>query len=387
VGSDSSSYTTPIMTLTDSGASFTVVVSNGSSTTATSNPAALTVTPVAVTITTQPAAQAVALGATASFSVVAGGSAPLTYQWYRYGVAISGATASSYTTPATIASDSGAEFTVAVSNPANMPVTSSLAILLVKHTLALMAGELGGIGHTDATGANASFYSPAAVATDPAGNTYVVDQVNELVRKITPAGVVTTLAGTPGVVGSADGTGPTAAFNFDPTFPSGAAVCPDGNLYISDSDNNTIRRISLPGGVVVTPAGIAGVTGSADGMGTAASFWTPSGLACDSSGNLYIADANNDTIRLMVTATRQVGTLAGTAGVPGANDGTGAAAQFNRPTGVATDPAGANIYVADYINSTIRQVTAGGVVTTLAGNPGVFSSADGTGAAALFNGP
>jgi DNA-binding beta-propeller fold protein YncE len=387
VGADSASYTTPIVTLIDSGEIYTVIVSNASTTTATSNPAVLTVSAIAPSITTQPVSQAVTLGGTATFSVVAGGSAPLTFQWYKYGVAISGATASSYTTPATVAADSGAAFTVTVNNPAGMPVTSTPATLLVKHTLALLAGGLGGIGHTDATGANATFYSPQAVATDPAGNTYVVDEINEIIREITPAGVVTTLAGTPGVVGSADGTGPMASFNFSNTFPGGAAVCPDGNLYISDTNNRTIRRISLPGGVVVTPAGTALVTGSADGFGPAVQFRQPSGLACDSNGNLYIADTDNDTIRVMVTAARTVTTLAGNPTVAGSTDGTGNAALFNRPTGVAVDTAGANVYVADYLNSTIRRVTSGGVVTTLAGNPGVFGAANGTGGAANFNAP
>jgi DNA-binding beta-propeller fold protein YncE len=388
VGADSASYTTPIVTLTDSGEIYSVVITNPSTTTATSAPALLTVRPIAASISTQPMSQAVTLGGTATFTVVAGGSAPLTYQWYKYGVAISGATAASYTTPATVASDSGSEFTVTVSNPANMPVTSVPAALLVKHTLALIAGELGGVGHTDATGPNASFYTPEAVATDPAGNIYVVDEVNEIIRKITPAGVVTTLAGTPGVIGSADGTGPTASFNFNTTFfPGGAVVCPDGNLYVSDTDNSTIRRISLPGGVVVTPAGTALVSGSVDGVGVAAQFRQPSGLACDSNGNLYIADTDNDTIRVMVTATRSVTTLAGNPTVVGSTDGTGGAALFNRPTGVAVDAAGANVYVADYLNSTIRQVTSAGVVTTLAGNPGVFAAADGTGGAARFSGP
>jgi len=246
--------------------------------------------------------------------------------------------------------------------------------------LSLLAGSAGGSGNTDGTGAAASFTSPYSVATDSSGNVYVADTNNHTIRKITPAGVVTTVAGSAGVRGSADGTGAAASFNT----PSSVATDSSGNVYVADTFNHTIRKIT-PAGVVTTLAGSAGVFGSADGTGAAASFNFPRGVATDSSGNVYVADTFNSTIR-KITPAGVVTTLAGSAGVGGSADGTGAAARFNLPRGVATDSSG-NVYVADSSNSTIRKITPAGVVTTLAGSAGVFGSADGTGAAASFTSP
>ena len=246
--------------------------------------------------------------------------------------------------------------------------------------LALFAGNPFGAGAADGTGAAASFWEPTSVATDSAGNAYVADFSNDTIRKVTPSGVVTTLAGMPGVMGSADGTG--AAARFDG--PVGVAVDGAGNVYVADSANNTIRKITADG-VVTTLAGTPGVTGSADGTGAAASFNMPQGVATDGAGNVYVADLSNNTIR-KITAAGVVTTLAGTAGVTGAANGTGAAATFDGPNSVATDSTG-NVYVADFSNDTIRKVTPSGVVTTLAGTPQDSGSADGTGAAARFNQP
>ena len=136
---------------------------------------------------------------------------------------------------------------------------------------------------------------------------------------------------------------------------------------------------------VSTLAGTAGVSGSVDDTGAAAKFNYPHGVAVDAAGNVYVADMNNHTIR-KITAAGGVSTLAGTAGTFGNADGTGAAAKFNYPHGVAVDAAG-NVYVADAGNHTIRKITAAGGVTTLAGTAGAAGSADGTGAAAKFNYP
>ena len=157
-----------------------------------------------------------------------------------------------------------------------------------------------------------------------------------------------------------------------------------GNVYVADSANNTIRKVT-PAGVVTTLAGLAGSCGSADGTGSAARFYCPAGVAVDSAGNVYVADMHNNTIR-KVTPAGVVTTLAGLAGSPGSADGTGSAARFNDPYGVAVDSAG-NVYVADTGNNTIRKVTPGGVVTTLAGLAGSAGSADGTGSAARFDYP
>ena len=177
---------------------------------------------------------------------------------------------------------------------------------------------------------------------------------------MTPAGVVTTLAGLAGSQGSADGTGSAARF----AWPIGVAVDSTGNVYVADNGNDTIRKVT-PAGVVTTLAGLAGSSGSADGTGSAARFYGPSGVAVDSAGNVYVADTGNYTIR-KVTPAGVVTTLAGLAGTEGSADGTGSAARFSYPSGVAVDSAG-NVYVADTGNNTIRKVTPAGVVTTLAG--------------------
>src|ERR1043166_6807989 len=179
----------------------------------------------------------------------------------------------------------------------------------------------------------------------------------------------TTLAGAASSSGSADGTGSAARFNS----PGGVATDSSGNVYVADSVNSTIRKIT-PGGVVTTLAGLAGSGGSADGTGSAARFYYPSGVATDSSGNVYVTDRFNCTIR-KITAAGVVTTLAGLAGSSGSADGTGSAARFYYPEGVATDSSG-TVYVADTSNQTIRKITPAGVVTTLAGLAGSSESAD-----------
>jgi streptogramin lyase len=243
-----------------------------------------------------------------------------------------------------------------------------------------LAGLAGLHGSADGTGSAAQFDWPSGVAVDSAGKVYVGDRGNHTIRKVTPDGVVTTPAGQPGRWGSADGTGSGAQFDW----PSGVAVDSAGNLYVADSGNCTIRKVT-PGGVVTTVAGLADIWGSTDGTGSAARFDGPWGVAVDSAGNVYVADTYNDTIR-KVTPGGVVTTLAGLAESSGTNDGTGSTAQFNYPSGVAVDSAG-NLYVADTDNSTIRKVTPDGVVTTLAGQAGTWGSNDGTGSAARFNGP
>ncbi|HEY6454246.1 MAG TPA: SMP-30/gluconolactonase/LRE family protein [Steroidobacteraceae bacterium] len=385
VGANSASYVIQTIGAADSGATFTVMVSNNAGT-VTSAPATLTVTSapaIPPAIVTQPIWQAVPIGSTATFSVVASGTAPLTYQWYENGVVINGGTASTYTTAATLAADSGSGFTVQVGNTTGVTVTSNSATLTITHTLALLAGKLGGVGSADGTGSSASFSNPTAVATDAAGNVYIADTNNQVIRMITPTGVVSTIAGVVGMTGDGDGPGASATFNS----PNGIAVDAAGqHIYVADTNNDTIRRITMPGAVVDTLAGLHGATGSADGPAGAARFLVPEGVAVDANGNVYVADTGNETIR-KITPAGTVSTLAGSPGVVGSDDGLGAAAHFYIPTGVAVDSVTGNVYVIDYLNCTVRMVTSAGVVTTLAGAVGGYGFADGTGSAAVFNGP
>ena len=245
-----------------------------------------------------------------------------------------------------------------------------------------LAGTAGSSGSTNGTGSAARFFFPTGVAVDGSGNVYVAESSNHTIRKVTSAGVVSTLAGSAGSSGSADGAGSAARFNY----PFGVAVDGSGNVYVADSSNHTIRKVSSAG-VVTTLAGTAlsGVSISADGAGSAAGFYSPHGVAVDSNGNVYVGDTANHTIR-KVTPAGVVTTMAGTAGSSGSTDGTGSAARFSSPTGVAVDNTG-NVYVADYGNNTIRKVTSSGVVTTLAGRADYVGSSDGIGISALFRSP
>ena len=245
---------------------------------------------------------------------------------------------------------------------------------------ATLAGYHYVLAGADGTGGNARFFRPDCSVVDSSGNVFVADTGEHTIRKITPGGAVTTIAGTAGIPGFADGTGAAARFRQ----PAGITVDGSDNVYVADTGNDTIRKIT-PAGVVTTIIGTAGVPGSSDGTGAAASFNSPTGIVIDGSGNLFVADTVNCSIR-KITSGGVVTTVAGTVGVPGQLNGTGAVARFSYPSGLAIDGSG-NIYVADTTNFTVRKMTSAGVVTTLAGNPLSRGTADGTGAAALFYQP
>jgi sugar lactone lactonase YvrE len=238
-----------------------------------------------------------------------------------------------------------------------------------------LAGSTSGGGYYDGR-----FSAPRAIATDAAGNVYVADTGNHAIRKIHPNGTVTTLAGLPGAPGGyADGAGTLARFRF----PAGIAIDPtSGAIYVSDKDNHVIRRIL--NGVVTTIAGEPGVAGAADAQGTAAKFAFPRGLVVDANGIIFVADAGNHAIR-RVTPDGIVTTFAGRIRFPGVSDGTGTNATFAEPSDIALDPTTGNFYVADYASSLIRRITPAAVVTTVAGR--VTGDADGTGAGASFRNP
>jgi NHL repeat-containing protein len=211
-----------------------------------------------------------------------------------------------------------------------------------------LAGLAGSPGTNDGMGCAAQFREPFGVTVDSGGNVYVADSYNYTIRKVTPAGMVTTLAGLAGNRGSADETGSAARFGN----PRGVAVDSAGNVYVADSGNDTIRKVTVAG-VVTTLAGLAGSTGTNDGTGNAARFQNPWGIAVDSATNVYVADYRNCTIR-RVTPAGVVTTLGGLAASSGSLDGTGSFARFYDPQGVVVDSAG-NVYVADTGNSTIRK--------------------------------
>ncbi len=239
------------------------------------------------------------------------------------------------------------------------------------------AGSTGAHGTNDGTGSAARFNYPRGVAADNAGNVYVADTLNNTIRKVTPAGVVTTLAGLPG--NSGNNNSPNARF----VYPAGIAVDSSGNVYVGDLFQ--VRKIT-PAGFVTTLAGLAGSPGDTDGTGSDARFRDLlSGVAVDSSGNVYVADTQNHTIR-KITPAGEVTTLAGLALSPGSADGTGSDARFRYPEGVGVDASG-NVFVADTGNNTIRKITPDGVVTTAAGVPGVSGATDGTGSNARFSSP
>jgi sugar lactone lactonase YvrE len=243
-------------------------------------------------------------------------------------------------------------------------------------TATTFAGSISFNGPTNGIGPAASFYLPTGLVVDATGNVYVADAGNNMIRKISPLGLVSTLAGSP-IKGSQDGTGTAAGFQY----PAAVAVDIAGNVYVADQGNNLIRKVTSAG-VVTTLAG-SGEVGHANGVGAAASFYDVIGVAVDASGNVYVSDQGNDLIR-KITPDGTVTTFAGS-GTSGSADGTGTAASFNTPAGITIDASG-NLYVADEFNQKIRKITPAGVVTTVAGT-GATGDANGPVAASTFNYP
>ena len=233
-----------------------------------------------------------------------------------------------------------------------------------------LAGS-GAAAFAEGSGTAASFAGPSGVAIDASGNVIVADTGSNRIRKVTPQGVVTTLAGN-GSAMFADGASSNSSFNG----PCGVAVDASGNVIVADTGSNRIRKVT-PQGVVTTLAG-NGSAMFADGASSA--FNGHFGVAVDASGNVIVADTGSNRIR-KVTPKGVVSTLAGNGSASFAS-GIGSSATFNGPTGVAID-AGGNIIIADSSNNRIRKLTPGGTVSTLAGS-GTAASADG---AAFFSNP
>ena len=251
-------------------------------------------------------------------------------------------------------------------------------------TVTTLSGLAGSAGSADGTGSAARLSGPTALATDGAGSVYVADTGNHTVRRLDPAtGAVTTVAGVAPQPGTADGLAGAARLSG----PAGVVADAAGNAYVADRASYTIRKVVLATGAVTTLAGSAGMRGSTDGTGSAARFLDPYALALDGAGGLYVAEPYGQIVRRVDLATAAVTTLAGLAMAPGSSDGTGSAARFSAPSGIAADGAG-NVYVADRSNSTIRKiVVATAAVTTLAGRPDNGPCRNGVGAAASFADP
>ncbi|MFY7884615.1 MAG: NHL repeat-containing protein, partial [Dolichospermum sp.] len=240
-----------------------------------------------------------------------------------------------------------------------------------------LAGS-GTPAYSDGTGVSASFTGPSGVAVDLSGNVYVADQYNHRIRKITSAGVVTTLAGN-GTAAFGNGTGTAAYFNY----PTGIAVDANGFVYVADQNNHRIRKIS-PAGVVTTFAG-SGSYGYSDGASGVAMFRSPTDVKVDANGYVYVADYGNNTIR-KITPEGVVSTIAGSGTVTGGYaDGNGTSAAFNRPASITLDAVG-NIFVADQVGERIRKITTNGDVTTISGS-GTGGFANGSAANSVFNRP
>lgn len=245
----------------------------------------------------------------------------------------------------------------------------------------LFAGSTGGSGNLDGPRRDARFSGPSGVARAADGTLYVADLSNYVIRAISPAGEVRTIAGRLGESAYADGTGAQARF----VLPAAIAIAPDGALIVSEPTANTLRRVT-PEGVVTTYAGAPGQAGGADGDRRSARFRSPEGLAFDRDGALYVTDRDAHTLR-RIDPDGAVTTFAGADGQPDSVDGPRADARFSGPFGVAVAEDGA-IAVADANNNTIRWIADDGIVSTLAGTPGAGQdTTDGTGAEARFGRP
>ena len=278
---------------------------------------------------------------------------------------------------------------IAVDTSGNVYVSDTYNNCIKRVTPAGVVTVLAGstTGFSDATGTAAKFNNPMGIAIDTSGNIIVADALNRRIRKVTPAGVVTTVAGSTPTPGSTP-----PVFEY----PVSVAIDSNGNIFVSDETNRSILKIT-PEGVVSTIAGGNQSFKYADGQGTNAAFGLPAGIAVDANGNIFVADTGCNCIR-RVTPSGDVTTIAGYASPlnrpiamstdpePGGYvNATGLAAKFSYPRGLAIDASG-NLIVTDFGNNRIRRVTPAGVVTTIAGS-GATGATDGPAMSASFNDP
>lgn len=293
---------------------------------------------------------------------------------------------------------------------AHANISASCKTAVVSTYAGSTARTAGSTNSTQAT--SATFNHPAAVVRDGRGNIFVADNINGKIRKIDASGAVTDFAAVTSPTGlaldsagnvyvtsisatnstttstllkfNASGSSSTLLANLNN--PAGVAVDSNGNVYVADTGNHVILKISS-GGTSVVWAGQSGTSGQLEGSGTAAKFSMPKGLAVDASGNVYVADSFNSAIR-KITSNGTVSTLAGPSDQStGFIDGNGTSARFTYPEAVAVGADG-SVYVADTSNNAVRIITTGGSVTTLAGQGnGIYDLVDGAPAGAKFNSP
>jgi DNA-binding beta-propeller fold protein YncE len=261
-------------------------------------------------------------------------------------------------------------------------------IVLSSSAVTTVAGVAGSFGSTNGIGTNAKFYIPRGVDISPDGSfALVADYYNHLIRQIVlSSSAVTTVAGVARSLGSTNGIGTNAKLNQ----PFGAAISPDGSFaLVADTDNHLIRQIVLSSSVVTTVAGVAGSSGSTNGIGTNAKFYYPAGVAISPDGSFaLVAEYDNDMIRQIVLSSSAVTTVAGVAGSSGSTNGIGTNAKFDYPHGIDISPDGSFALVADTYNYLIRQIVlSSSAVTTVAGVAGSFGSTNGIGTNAKLNQP
>lgn len=312
--------------------------------------------------------------------------------WMSNGMVVSGLSRGTHTIAYKPASGWVAPANQSVSILANQTTVTNGLYTGLGYFFTTIAGTVGDSAFADGTNYAALFYTPVGICADLNSNLYIADTGNSVIRKLTPTTngwVSSTIAGLAGYPGNADGTNNQARFDY----PSGVTVDTNGNLYVADQVNSTVRKMTTDGTnwTVSTIAGLAGNYGSANGTNGAARFYYPAGVAVDTAGNVYVADQINSTIRKLTPLGSNnwaVTTIAGTNGVNGSADGTNNTSRFYWPSDLTVDASG-NLFVADTFNNTIRKVSPVGtnyVTTTICGVAGVNYSVDGTNNTALFDG-
>jgi kumamolisin len=386
-------------------------------------------------IQSQPPFQNLQPGQTAAISVTASGSP--TYQWQRMPAGsttwsnltntspYNGVTTATLTISGVTTAMTGDQFQCVVTFPGSSTLTTSTSVLAVETPLVVktIAGTALTQGSANGTGTTGTTFSyPSGVALDNSGDLFVADTNNNVIREISPTGVVTTPytgftlpntiawdkvnsilyvadSGKNNRIAKISGGTISTFSSFTFKNPQGVAVDGSGNVYVADSGHDTIVKIT-PSGTASVFAGKSGTSGYVNATGTSARFNNPLGVAVDSSGNVYVADFGNYVVR-KINSSRVVTTLAGTPNVGGYLDGVGTSALFNSAAGVSVDGSG-NVYVSDAViplngsgspdspaagNNLLRKVTPAGIVTTVAGDPGITGSNDGTGSGAQFFSP